>query len=109
MPDRPDSSGSPSSAETDPAPPPPAPGLPAPLGRIGPYALLYKIGQGGMGAVYRATHLKLKRAVVVKLLAIDRLRDERAVARFQREMEAIGRLDHPHVIRATDAGETDGQ
>jgi serine/threonine protein kinase len=102
MPDRPNRSASPSSDDRR------APS-PAPLGQIGPYALLQKLGQGGMGTVYRAVHLKLKRPVVVKLLAPDRLRDERAVARFQREMEAIGRLDHAHVIRATDAGEAGGQ
>jgi hypothetical protein len=78
-------------------------------GRIlGQYLLLDKLGQGGMGAVHKALHLRLKRLVAVKVLPADRMHDAQAVARFAREMEVIGKLDHPNVIRATDAGEVDG-
>jgi hypothetical protein len=79
------------------------------LGRVGQYRLLSKLGEGGMGAVYRALHTSLKKVVAVKLLPAARMEDAAAVARFRREMEAVGRLDHPHVVRATDAGEADGQ
>ena len=72
------------------------------------YRLLEQIGAGGMGAVYRAEHTRLKRIVALKLLPPSRVQDSRAIARFEREMEAIGRLDHPSVVRATDAGEHGG-
>jgi serine/threonine protein kinase len=62
-----------------------------------------------MGAVYRARHTKLDREVAVKLLSSDRLRSARAVSRFEREMKAIGRLHHPHIVQAFDAGEVEGQ
>ncbi|NLY01664.1 MAG: protein kinase, partial [Rhodopirellula sp.] len=84
---------------------------PAPSRRaavLGDYELLKKLGQGGMGAVYMARHKKLKRIVAVKVLPKERLQNAEAVARFEREMEAVGRLDHPHIIRAMDAREIDG-
>ena len=62
-----------------------------------------------MGAVYKAFHTKLKRIVAVKLLPEYRQRSPEAVARFHREMEAVGRVDHPNIVRAHDAGEADGQ
>lgn len=78
------------------------------LERIGQYELLERIGEGGMGTVYRAIHTRLKRPATVKLLPGGRLKHEQAVARFQREMEAAGSLDHPNLVRATDAGEEGG-
>jgi serine/threonine protein kinase len=75
---------------------------------IGQYQLVAKIGEGGMGTVYRALHMRLKKPMAVKVLRADRTSDCRAVARFQREMEAIGRLEHVHIVRATDAGEAGG-
>ncbi len=78
-------------------------------GQLGQYQVLERIGRGGMGTVYKAHHPHLKRTVAIKVLPNDRLRDPQAVARFQREMEAVGRLDHPHLVRAHDAGEADGQ
>jgi serine/threonine protein kinase len=75
---------------------------------LGPYQIGEKIGQGGMGAVYRALHTRLKKPVAVKILPPDRTQDARAVARFNREMEAVGRLDHHNIVRATDAGEAEG-
>lgn len=72
------------------------------------YRLLEQIGRGGMGAVHRAEHVRLKRPVAIKLLLTDRLQDDSAIARFNREMEAVGKLDHPNIVRATDAGDHDG-
>ena len=69
------------------------------------YRLIEQIGRGGMGAVFKAEHVRLKRLVAVKVLLGDRLHDDSAVARFDREMEAVGKLDHPNIVRATDAGE----
>lgn len=77
--------------------------------RLGQYEILEKIGRGGMGTVYKAMHTRLKRLVALKLLPGDRTQTPEAVARFQREMEAVGRLDHPHLVRAHDAGEAEGQ
>jgi serine/threonine protein kinase len=76
--------------------------------QLGEYQILRRLGGGGMGAVYLALHLKLRREVALKVLPPQRLTDPDAVARFQREMEAVGRLDHPNLIRATDAGEAGG-
>lgn len=75
--------------------------------RLGDYELLTKLGQGGMGTVYKARHTRLKRVVALKVLPKNRLEDEVAVARFEREMEAVGRLDHPNIVRAMDAREID--
>lgn len=76
--------------------------------QIGPYQLLERIGQGGMGAVYRALHPSLGKVVALKVLAANRHGDPLVRERFQREMKAVGKLDHPHLIRAFDAGEADG-
>lgn len=79
-----------------------------PAVRFGQYILLRQIGRGGMGAVYQALHTRLERVVAIKMLVSDRMQDAEAVARFQREMRAVGRLEHPHIVRAMDAGEQDG-
>lgn len=76
--------------------------------RFGQYVLLRQIGRGGMGAVYQALHTHLERVVAIKMLASDRMKDADAVARFEREMRAVGRLEHPQIVRAMDAGEHDG-
>jgi serine/threonine protein kinase len=75
---------------------------------LGQYELLEPLGQGGMGRVFKARHRHLKRIVAVKLLAPERLHDADAVARFLVEIEAIGRLTHPNLVRATDAAAVDG-
>ncbi len=78
------------------------------LGQIlGSYQLVAHLGQGGMGTVYRARHLRLKREVAFKIVS-SALRKPSAIARFEREMEAIGRAEHPNIVRAYDAGEIDG-
>jgi serine/threonine protein kinase len=76
--------------------------------QLGQYQLLARLGQGGMGTVYKALHKQLDKVVAVKVLASDRLADPAAVARFQREMRAIGKLEHPQIVRAMDAGDADG-
>ncbi|MDY3553728.1 serine/threonine-protein kinase [Gemmata sp. JC717] len=83
---------------------------PAPIAlpsQLGEYRLLRLIGRGGMGNVYRAVHVRLGREVALKVIPPERVRDT-ALARFQREMVAHGKLDHPNVVRATDAGEANG-
>jgi serine/threonine protein kinase/TolB-like protein len=76
--------------------------------RVGPYRLVRKLGQGAMGSVHEAVHTRLKRTVALKILAPRWVGVPVALARFHREMEAVGRLDHPHIVRAIDAGEADG-
>ena len=78
------------------------------LGQLGEYQLLEKLGQGGMGTVYKAVHTKLDRMVALKVLPQSRMDDPRAVARFEREMKAVGALDHPNIVRGHDAREIDG-
>ena len=78
------------------------------LPKLGEYQLLERLGAGGMGTVYKALHTKLGREVAIKVLPKGRLQDEQAVARFEREMKAIGALEHPNVVRATDAREVAG-
>ncbi len=75
---------------------------------IGQYKILAKLGQGGMGAVYKALHTKLDKIVALKVLPEDRLEKPDAVARFGREMKAVGKIEHPHLVRALDAGESEG-
>jgi len=79
-----------------------------PLGRLREYELLEKLGEGGMGAVYKARHRKLDKIVAIKVLPPQRMQDAQAVARFEREMRAVGKVEHPNIVRATDAGEADG-
>lgn len=76
--------------------------------RFGQYLLLRQIGRGGMGSVYQALHLHLERMVAIKVLSSNRMKDQDAVSRFEREMRAVGRLEHPHIVRAMDAGEHEG-
>ena len=68
------------------------------LGRLGEYELLDKLGEGGMGAVYRARQVNLDRVVALKVLPRGRAEGEHAVARFYREMKAVGRLNHPNIV-----------
>ncbi|MCS7305151.1 MAG: protein kinase [Thermoguttaceae bacterium] len=76
---------------------------------LGEYEVLERLGQGGMGTVYRARHLKLGKIVALKLLPKDRVQHPEARARFEREMYAVGQLEHPHIVRALDAREIEGR
>ena len=66
-------------------------------------------GRGGMGVVYRAYDLRLKRTVALKLVAPSLARDERFRERFARESELVMSLEHPNVVPIYDAGDVDGQ
>lgn len=72
------------------------------------YKLVQKLGGGGQGNVYLAIHTRLGKQRAVKLLRSDRIHDPQSIARFEREMLAVGKLDHPHIVRAHDAGEEGG-
>ncbi|HRI53901.1 MAG TPA: serine/threonine-protein kinase, partial [Pseudomonadota bacterium] len=78
-------------------------------GRVlsGRYRLTEVLGRGGMGAVYRAHHILMDKPVAVKVLRQELASDTEAVARFHREARSASRLDHDHIIRVTDFGQTD--
>lgn len=65
------------------------------------------INQGGMGAVYRATHVLMDKTVAVKVLHPALAADSVIVARFSREARAASRISHPHALTVTDFGESD--
>jgi serine/threonine protein kinase len=73
--------------------------------RLGEFELVSCLGRGGMGVVYRAWHLPLKRQVGLKCML--RSGDPKSEARFAREIRALGRVDHPNLVKIYSSG-TDG-
>src|SRR6188768_3857817 len=76
---------------------------------IGRYELIEKLGQGGMGAVYRARDTLLQRIVAVKVIATSIDQNEELRERFFREARAAGQLSHRNIITIHDLGEHEGQ
>jgi serine/threonine protein kinase/ankyrin repeat protein len=70
----------------------------------GKYRIEERRGQGGMGSVYRATHLGTERPVALKIIAPELMANPEFVERFRREAKAAGRLRHPNVVNVTDFG-----
>ena len=85
---------------TDPANPPSS--------RFGDYELIEKIGQGGMGVIYRARQQKLNRIVAVKMIRAGKLAAPADIQRFQSEAEAIGRLEHPQIVPIYEVDQVEG-
>jgi serine/threonine protein kinase len=83
------------------APPGDAPELPG-------YEMLAYLGDGGMGRVYKARQVRLDRLVAVKIVRPDRFARPGATERFEREARAVGRLDHPNIVRIHDANDVAG-
>lgn len=71
---------------------------------IGQYRILELVGQGGMGAVYRAEHVELGRIVALKVLPSRFAQDPKFVERFRREAKVLARLQHPHIVQVFDMG-----
>lgn len=76
---------------------------------ISHYQVIRELGAGGMGIVYEAQDVRLRRSVAMKFLPEDCARDELARSRFEREAQTASALDHPGICRIFDIGEHDGQ
>ena len=75
---------------------------------VGPYLLLERLCEGGTGQVFKARHRRLDKLVALKLIRKELLAEAEVVARFQREIQILNRLNHPNIIRAFDAGIAEG-
>jgi serine/threonine-protein kinase len=75
---------------------------------IGPFVLLERLGEGGMGQVFKAWHRSWDRIVALKIIRKDRLDSPETVRRFEREIEAASRLSHPNIVAAYDSGTVAG-
>jgi response regulator RpfG family c-di-GMP phosphodiesterase len=71
---------------------------------LGNYRVLGSLGSGGSSLVFEAEHLLMRRKVAVKVLPVSNNEDPTLVTRFLREMRAVGRLNHPNIVAAFDAG-----
>jgi tRNA A-37 threonylcarbamoyl transferase component Bud32 len=79
--------------------------LPAPPGgNVGAYQLLAELERGGMGIVYKARHVTLGRVVALKMMRADALARPQDAQRFEREMRAVARLNHPHIVPIYEVG-----
>jgi eukaryotic-like serine/threonine-protein kinase len=72
------------------------------------FRILGELGRGGMGTVYKAWQVKLKRIVALKVLRADAYAETNAAARFQAEAEAAARFQHPNIVQVFEVGEHDG-
>lgn len=78
-------------------------------GLISHYRITGKLGEGGMGVVYRAHDERLDRDVAIKVLPSESFHDPAARARLLREARTVSRLNHPHICTIHEVGEADGQ
>jgi eukaryotic-like serine/threonine-protein kinase len=79
------------------------------IGRdLGPYRVLDKLGEGGMGVVYKARDMRLDRTGAIKILSESLAANPQFRDRFDREARAISQLDHPHICALHDVSEHDG-
>jgi eukaryotic-like serine/threonine-protein kinase len=82
--------------------------LTAQVTQIGPYELIAKVGEGGMGAVFRAKDTRANREVALKILPRSKAKDHECLERFEREARMLIRIDHPNIVKGYDLGEAGG-
>ena len=75
---------------------------------LGPFVLTERLGEGGMGQVFKARQTMLNRTVALKVIRKECLDNPKVIQRFQREIRAAAQLSHPHIIRAYDADQVNG-
>ncbi len=78
------------------------------LGRLGPFRVLAELGRGGMGIVFRAEEVALKRQVALKVMLPEIAADSRAVGRFRHEAEAQAKVEHDHIVTIFRVGSANG-
>src|SRR5512132_1223787 len=76
--------------------------------RLGSYDIIDKLGEGGMGEVWRARDGRLNRSVAVKILPSDVAGDPVRRERFEQEARALGALNHPNIVAVYDIGHYEG-
>ena len=76
--------------------------------RIGDYELISKLGEGGMGSVFKARQMSMDRVVALKILSPKVAKNADFRDRFEREARAVAKLNHPHIISGIDVGTADG-
>ena len=74
------------------------------LGELGDYRILREIGRGGMGVVYEAEQVSLRRHVALKVLPFAAMLDQRQLQRFRNEARAAASLDHPNIVSVHSVG-----
>jgi serine/threonine protein kinase/putative intracellular protease/amidase len=89
-------------------PPPNETDVPAPLIDHPRYKIVGRLGEGGMGVVYKAEHRVMGRTVALKVLTAGTMSSQTAVDRFRREVRLASRLNDPHIVTAYDADEAGG-
>lgn len=81
---------------------------PGTVPRIEGYQILERLGEGGMGTVWRAVQVNTRREVALKVVGTGPFRSKKALARFEREVELTARLQHPNIARIYDSGHSNG-